>query len=268
MQLGIMFPNVLAGELDDIASLAERGIKCIQARPEAFCDDEMKLSHAGKAALEALDGTGIEIAGWCAYKPLIGGPDVVRASVGHIKRVIEFAAEARTITDKATPRVMSESGNPASCPHLTDQERWDEIVAATSEIAALAEKHAVVFAFEPTRANIISGSVAARHIIQDVGSRHVRVCYDAANIVGDRDTLEGSIEGLGELIVLSHAKDVVLDPETGKATYPAAGQGSLDYPRMVELLDAIPTCNQIVIEYVRTPEQAEETIAFLRPLCE
>ena len=269
MKLGIMFPNALAQGLDDMPSLAQHGIKCLQLRPEPFCDDELNLTERGKAALESLDDVGLEVAGWCAYKPLIGGEEIVRPGVDYIERVIEVAAAARDVTGKPGPaRVMSESGNPASHPHLTDQEKWDEIVAATAEIAEHAEKHDVIFAFEPTRAHIISGSIAARHVIQDVGSDHIRVCYDAANIVGDRDTLEGSIRGLGQLITLSHAKDVILDPDGGKPTYPAAGKGNLDYPRMIELLDALPTCNQIVIEYVRTPEQAEETIAFLRPLCE
>ena len=269
MKLGIMYPNMLAEALDQIPSLADRGIRCLQVRPEALCDEDLQFTEAAAAALGGLESAGLEVAGWCAYKPLIGAAEAVRAGVDHIKRVIEVAARARDLTDQADPsRVMSESGSPAAHPQLTDQEQWDQIVAATSEIAAHAEKHDVIFAFEPTRSHIISGSVAARHIIQDVGSNHVRVCYDAANVVGDRDTLEGSIRGLGELITLSHAKDVILDPEGGKPTYPPAGQGSLDYPRMFELLEALPNCDQIVIEYVRTPEQTKDTIAFLSQFCE
>ena len=263
-----MFPNVLTESFDQTPSLIDRGIRCLQARPESFCDDDMKLTSDGIDALRSLDAVDLEIAGWCAYKPLIGGDEDVQAGVAHIKRVIEAAAQARDVTAKAgSPRVMSESGNPASYPQFTDEEKWTQIVAATREIADCAEKHDVVFAFEPTRSNIIDSSGAAKRIIDEVGSDNVLVCYDAANIVGDKDTLDGSIETLGELIVLSHAKDVIIDEE-GKPTYPSAGKGSLDYPRMFELLSAIETCSQIVIEYVRTPEQAEETIGFLKPFCE
>lgn len=267
MQLGIMFPNVLAAGLDQMASLADLGVSCLQVMPKAFCDDDLKLTPAGAEALRSLEHTALELAGWCAYRPLIGGDDVVRPGVDHIKQVIELAAQARDALGHAGPcRVMSESGNPASYPQFTDDEKWTQIVAATQEIAAHAEKHDVIFAFEPTRSNIIDSSGAAKRIIEQVGSDNVRVCYDAANIVGDKDTLEGSIHNLGELIVLAHAKDVIIDDD-GKPSYPPAGEGSLDYPQMVALLDGVKTCKQIVIEYVRTPEQATETIAFLKPLC-
>jgi len=268
MKLGIMFPNVLAESLDQMASLTDLGIRCLQMRPEALCDEEMKLTAEGTEALRALDGMDLEIAGWCAYKPLIGGDEVVGPGVAHIKRVIEVAVKARDLTAKASPaRVMSESGSPVSYPQFSDDEKWAQIVAATREIAACAKDHDVIFAFEPTRSNIIDSSKTARRIIEEVGSDHVRVCYDAANIVGDKDTLDGSINNLGDLITLSHAKDVIIDAE-GKPTYPSAGQGDLDYPRMFELLNPIATCDQIVIEYVRTPEQARETIEFLKPFCE
>lgn len=268
MKLGIMFPNVLAESLDQMASLTDLGIRCLQMRPEVLCDEEMKLTAEGTEALRALDGMDLEIAGWCAYKPLIGGDEIVAPGVAHIKRVIAVAAQAREVTAKAVPsRVMSESGNPVSYPQFSDDEKWAQIVAATGEIAACAEEHDVVFAFEPTRSNIIDSSKAAKRIIEEVGSDHVRICYDAANIVGDKDTLDGSISNLGELITLSHAKDVIIDDE-GQPTYPSAGQGDLDYPRMFELLNSIATCKQIVIEYVRTPEQATETIEFLKPFCE
>ena len=268
MKLGIMFPNVLAESLDQMVPLADLGIRCLQMRPEVLCDEEMKLTAEGTQALRALDGVDLEIAGWCAYKPLIGGDEVVGPSVAHIKRVIEVAAQARDVTVKASPsRVMSESGNPVSYPQFFDDEKWAQIVAATKEIAACAEQHDVTFAFEPTRSNIIDSSKTAKRIIEEVGSDNVRVCYDAANIVGDKDALDESINNLGELITLSHAKDVIIDDE-GKPTYPSAGQGDLDYPRMFELLNGIDTCNQIVIEYVRTPEQARETIEFLRPFCD
>ena len=263
-----MFPNVLADDISAIPSLADLGMRCLQVRPEVFCDEDMKPTQAGLAALRAMEDSGLELAGWCAYKPLIGGDEIVRPSVDHIKRVIDAAAHVRDAVGCAGPsRVMSESGNPASYPQFTEDEKWAQIVAATQEIAAHAEKRDVVFAFEPTRSNIIDSSAAAKRIIEQVGSDHVRVCYDAANTVGDKDTLDGSIEHLGDLIVLAHAKDVIIDDD-GKPTYPSAGKGSLDYPRMIALLNEVETCTQIVIEYVRTPEQANETIEFLRPFCD
>jgi len=268
MRLGIMYPNVLAKSLAEMGQMRDHGCGCLQMRPELLADAQLELTPQGKDAIQSLESQGVEIVAWCAYKPLIGEKDVVAASVGHIKKAIRLAAQARAISTRADHAVVcSESGNPASFKQFSSAELWRQVVRATREIAACAEEHDVLFAFEPTRSNMLDSSKTTRKIIEEVGSRNIGVCFDPANIVGDKDTLEGAVDNLKHHVRLAHAKDVILAPD-GKPTYPPAGKGSLDYKRIFELLAPIPTCNHMIIEYVRTPEEALSTMAFLKPFCE
>jgi len=268
-----MFPNVLAdgkeaGLMDELKKMADAGLLYLQARPQAFADEDLSPTEEGREALAALDDLGIEIVGWCGYNPLIGKEEVVAKSIDNIKRSIQFAAAARDISNRARPTVFSESGNPAQHPDLPYETMWGQIVSAVGEIAAEAEKNGALFAFEPTRANILDSSATTAKLIQQVGSDHVKSLFDPANICGDKDTLEGAVETLKPYMILAHAKDVILKGEDGRPEYPPAGKGDLDYPRIFELIEPIDTCNEIIIEYVRTPEQAQETIKFLRQFCE
>ena len=273
VKLGIMFPNVLApckdGKVvDDLKKMAEKELFYLQATPQLFTDENLRITPSGKTALKALAGLGMEIVGWCGYNPLIGKEEVVRQGVEAIKKVIAFAAAAREISEKTRPSVFSESGSPAQNPDLGHEYMWGQIVAATGEIAAEAEKRDILFAFEPTRANILDSSRTTVKLIREVGSDCVKSLFDPANICGDKDTLEGAVAALRPYMILAHAKDVILKGEGQTPEYPPAGKGSLDYPRIFELIRPIETCNEIIIEYVRTPEQANETIEFLRQFCD
>jgi sugar phosphate isomerase/epimerase len=269
MKLGIMYPNPLAKSLADLAAMPQHGCICLQMRPEVLADAQLRLTPEGREALKSLNSCGVEIVGWCAYRPLIGPKETVAASVEHIKKVIQLAAAAREISSRASHAlVASESGNPAPLLKQFDgAELWRQIVRATREITTCAEERGVLFAFEPTRSNILDSSKTTRKLIEEIGSKSLGVCFDPANTVGDKDTLEGAVDNLKQHIHLAHAKDVIIAAD-GKPTYPPAGKGSLDYRRVFQLLDPIPTCRHIVIEYVRTPQEATETIAFLKPFCE
>lgn len=267
MKLGIMFPNVLTPELEDLSGLGDHGMSAVQARPEAFCDEQMRLTSEGEDGIRCLADMHVKIAAWCAYKPLIGPQPDVDQNVAHQMRVIEFARHVHDmIGDAARPLVLSESGNPAKFEDLSSDQMWDQIRAATKQLAAHAEEQDAYFGFEPTRANILDSSTTTARLISEVGSDRIRVCFDPANTVGDKDTLDGAVENLRPHIAIAHAKDVVLAGE--KPEYPPAGKGDLDYPRVFELLQSVPQCEEIIIEYVRTPEQALETIAFLKPFCD
>ncbi|MEW6358075.1 MAG: sugar phosphate isomerase/epimerase family protein [Planctomycetota bacterium] len=273
MKLGIMFPNVLAdcketGLVDELKKMADAGLYYLQARPQSFADGNLAPTPEGRDALNALGDLGIEIVGWCGYNPLIGKDDAVAKSVETIKKSIQFAAAAREISDKARPIVFSESGNPAQHSDLTYEHMWAQIVSAVKEIADEARKNDAIFAFEPTRANILDSSKTTVKLIREVGSDRVKSLFDPANICGDKDTIEGAVKTLKPYMILAHAKDVILKGEGGRPEYPPAGKGDLDYPRIFDLLKPIETCREIIIEYVRTPEQARETIQFLRQFCE
>ena len=268
-----MFPNVLAPcteatLISELEAMADADLRYLQARPETFADADLVPTAAGRQALLELEGLGIEIVGWCGYRPLIGADDAVSKNVEHIRKCIRFAHAARELSDNVRPVVFSESGSPAQNPDLTYEQMWAQIVSAVGEIAEEAEKQDALFGFEPTRSNILDCSATTVRLLKEVGSGRVKSLFDPANTCGDKDTIEGAVETLAPYLILAHAKDVILKGPGEPPEYPPAGKGEIDYPRVFQLLEPIATCNEIIIEYVRSPEQARETVAFLRQFCD
>ena len=65
-------------------------------------------------------------------------------------------------------------------------------------------------------------------------------------------------------MVLAHAKDVLFGEDGAVRDYPPAGKGQLDYAKFIRLCSEIETCRYVVLEYLRTREQAEQAIGFVR----
>src|SRR5262249_47343108 len=119
--------------------------------------------------------------------------------------------------------------------------------AALAGLLPVARAEGVAIGLEPSRAQVLKDTAAARRLLDEFGSEHLKVMIDPANILG-LETLEEMFANVRGAIFQGHAKDVVLSGE--KPVYPPAGQGELDYPLYVRLLEeaAVPA---LVIEYVK-----------------
>ncbi len=102
---------------------------------------------------------------------------------------------------------------------------------------ALAERHDLTLAIEPEPANVVRDALAARRLLDQLGTERLKIILDPANIVAgalDRDpseTLTAAFGLLGDDIVIAHAKDV---DATGR--FRPAGQGIVPWPVYVGLL--------------------------------
>jgi len=118
-------------------------------------------------------------------------------------------------------------------------ETWRDMVACVREAAEMARQAGVVLAFEPEVNNVVDSARKARRLLDEIGSPHLKVTMDPANIfhTGElprmSEMLEEAFALLGKDVVLAHAKDLDHD---GDAGHKAAGQGRLDYDRYVSLL--------------------------------
>jgi sugar phosphate isomerase/epimerase len=267
LKLAIMHPSVLAKGLDDLEELTRRGIAGVQVQPSLFLDEEGKLKQPSAKAAKPFEAAGLTIPAWCAYRTLIGPENDVAANVQAQKRVITLASRFRTLTDEdVRPIVCTETGDPASHPDRSGGSLWAQLTEAVAELAAHAAKRDVCVAIEPTRSHIVDSSVAARRLLDQIASSHLGICFDPANVCGDKDHLGRAIHLLSDAIVLVHAKDVVFSDDGNVADYPPAGKGQLDYARFIELCSEIEACRYLVLEYLRTPDQADEAIAFVQAL--
>ena len=140
---------------------------------------------------------------------------------------------------------------------------WTDMRASIGQALRCAEAHDVVLGVEPEHGNVVVDAPAARRLLDEVGSPHLKVVLDAANLIrpGELDrqarTLGRAFELLGGELVLAHAKDVLDD-----GTVVAAGQGGLDYARYVSLLRAAGYDGPLVLHGL-TPAEVPASVAFL-----
>ncbi len=124
-------------------------------------------------------------------------------------------------------------------PENGSPEAWRDLRACMREAAEIARETRVLLAFEPEVNNVVDSARKARRLMDEIGSPHLKVTIDPANIfhTGElprmKEMLDEAFALIGKDIVLAHAKDLDHD---GDAGHLAAGQGKLDYDRYVALL--------------------------------
>jgi sugar phosphate isomerase/epimerase len=126
-------------------------------------------------------------------------------------------------------------------PENASQAAWEDMATCVRQAAEIARRTGVVLGFEPEVNNVVDSAQKARRLLDEIGSPHLKVTIDPANIfhTGEltrmKEMLEEAFALLGKDIVMAHAKDLDHD---GDAGHKAAGQGKLDYDRYVALLHA------------------------------
>ncbi len=143
---------------------------------------------------------------------------------------------------------------------------WRDMVACMREAADIARQADVVLAFEPEVNNVVDSAKKARRLLDEIGSPHLKVTMDAANIfhAGElprmSQILDEAFELLGKDIVLAHAKDLDRD---GDAGHLAAGKGRLDYDRYISLLHKCGFRGPLLLHGL-SEAQVPGCVAFLR----
>jgi len=145
-------------------------------------------------------------------------------------------------------------------------EAWRDMVSCVREAAGIARQANVVLAFEPEVNNVVDSAKKARRLMDEIGSPHLKVTMDGANIFhkGDlarmSEVLDEAFALIGKDIVLAHAKDLSHD---GDAGHEAAGHGKLDYDRYLSLLHTYGFQGPILLHGL-SEAQVPGCVAFLQ----
>ncbi|HVN05772.1 MAG TPA: sugar phosphate isomerase/epimerase [Bryobacteraceae bacterium] len=153
-------------------------------------------------------------------------------------------------------------------PDNSRQDTWRDMLASMSRIAAVAEQYDVTAALEPEQANVIDSAPKARALLDTLGSNHVKILIDAANLLNltnlarQKFVLEEAFDQLGSDTVLAHAKEYSADGQLGNL---ALGRGVVDFRLYVSLLRS--TSEEIPLIMHGFPEHdVAESIAYLTQL--
>ena len=118
---------------------------------------------------------------------------------------------------------------------------WNDMYDTICRAVELAERRNITLAIESEASNIIDTPENARRVMDDVGSDHLKMILDCANLFHAgrahpeyvQDTIEHAFEYFGEDIVLAHGKDI---REGDGIDFCGTGRGIVDFPFTAQLL--------------------------------
>jgi sugar phosphate isomerase/epimerase len=151
-------------------------------------------------------------------------------------------------------------------PDSNTEEAWKDLAACMREAVDIARQEELVLAFEPEVNNVVDSAKKARKLMDEIGSPHLKVTIDGANIfhAGELarmgEILDEAFALIGKDVALAHAKDLDHD---GDAGHLPAGKGKLDYERYLSLLLASGYKGPILLHGL-TEAQVPGCAAFLR----
>jgi sugar phosphate isomerase/epimerase len=151
-------------------------------------------------------------------------------------------------------------------PDNDSPDAWTDLVASMRQAVQIAEEYAVTLAFEPEVSNVVDSSRKARRLLDEIGSPHLKVVMDGANIfhAGElprmREILDEAFALIGQDVAIAHAKDLDRDGEAGHL---AAGKGLLDYEHYLSLLNKLEFDVPVILHGL-TESELPESLAFMR----
>jgi sugar phosphate isomerase/epimerase len=195
-------------------------------------------------------------------------PDVAHRQTG--LRRLRVLAEAGPQMGTTSIHVCTGTRDPNSMwrghPDNSSPQSWRDMSDCVREATDIARQAKVVLAFEPEVNNVVDSARKARRLLDEIGSPHLKVTIDPANIfhAGElprmKEMLDEAFALVGKDIVLAHAKDLDHD---GDAGHKAAGQGVLDYERYLGLLRTYGFKGPLLLHGL-SAEQVPGCMAFLR----
>ena len=151
-------------------------------------------------------------------------------------------------------------------PDNADPAAWSDMAAEMAKALALAENAGVDLGIEPEQANIVTSARDATRLIADMGSKHLKIVLDPANLFEHstpdeaRAIVAASIDEAAGHIAMAHAKD-----RHGDGRFATSGQGIVDFPDFVSRLKAAGFDGSLVTHGM-SADEAPGVAAFLRRL--
>lgn len=151
-------------------------------------------------------------------------------------------------------------------PDNRSQDAWSDMLHTMAAAVEIAEEYNLILGVEPELANVVYDAKRAKRLMDELSSPSVKIVMDAANLYNPEssrslnDIISEGFDLLGELIIIAHAKDIVID---GQAEFVAAGQGIVDYNHYLKLLAAVHFTGPLILHGLREIQVAE-SLAYIR----
>lgn len=245
LRLGVRahdFGRLAADEL--AARIAAKGFSCVQlALNKAIAGLDLRAGDLNAelawkiAGAFARHGVAIEVLG-CYINPIHPDLNTRAALLQYFKDHLRFAR------DFSCGIVALESGsvNADYSPHPANhgEAAFNAMLGSLSELVAEAEKFGVTVGFEAVTSHTVSNAKKMRRVLDAIGSKNLRVVFDAANLLSPENFREQTriiseaLDLLGDDIAVVHAKDFVF--ENGALKTVPAGRGQLDFAPILEFV--------------------------------
>ncbi|MXX03640.1 MAG: sugar phosphate isomerase/epimerase, partial [Gemmatimonadetes bacterium] len=230
-------------------------------------------ANACRAVREILEREGVSIGQvWSVGTPLVRpDPD---DSATHLEVLRERVPLAAALGCRV---LLTEAGgmHPANAwyPHPENhgEEALARLVAALKDVAPFAADHGVIIAPEMSLMTILSTVARAEAMVAEVGHPGVGINFDPANILDPLSLFDSgafvndAFDRLGSRIVNVHAKDAAARdvPLIVHLEERPAGQGVLDYDRLLRRAASLPEWTCIVVEHLADYGQVDVVRRFL-----
>ena len=211
-----VFERPTYGETLD--TVAWHGIRHIQLHLEAAGLEPMPLEVPAtvvETIRREMTDRGIAVAGISATYNMAHPDPTVRGD--GLARLAVVAAVCRDLGTSVVTLCTGTRDRESKWRHHPDNdtpEAWADLVTSLRAALDVAERHDLTLAVEPEPANVMRDALAARRLLDELGSDRLKIILDPANIVAgamDRPPAESLADAfalLGGDIVVAHAKDV------------------------------------------------------------
>ncbi len=230
-------------------------------------------ANACRAIREVLEGEGVSIGQvWSVGTPLVRpdrGESATNLQVLRNRVPLAAALGCRVLLTEAGGLHPANAWYPH--PENHGEEALARLVAALKEVALFAGDHGVTIAPEMSLMTILSTVARAEALVTEVGHTGVGVNFDPANILDPLNMydsgslIDDAFDRLGSHIVNVHAKDAAARdvPLIVHLEERPAGQGVLDYERLLRRAVSLPEWTCIVVEHLADYGQVDEVRRFL-----
>ncbi len=242
MQLGIFAKTFAAqGAGPVLAAVRNAGFETAQFNMSCLALSSMpdEISAETTASIVAASRqAGVSIAAVSATYNMIHPDPNIRAS--GMKRLAVIMAAARSMgTRLVTLCTGTRDALDQWRAHPDNQtpKAWADLLHELEKAIVLAEKYGVDLGIEPELANVVNSATAAKRLLTDLPSQHLRIVLDPANLfevetdARRRDIVAAAVDLLGPQIAMAHIKD---RDATGR--FAAAGAGVIDFRHFVRAL--------------------------------
>jgi sugar phosphate isomerase/epimerase len=197
----------------------------------------------------------VEVVGLYGYYNVID-PNPQRLEEGQAR----FGALAKYWKRFGSPVISTETGSfdPnsqfADNPENHTEKGYNVVRGAFARLVRVCEQTQAIVAIEPYWHNCIDSIEKAERLFKDVASPSLKLTMDPCNYFRNsqipmmEELLDDMFKRLGRQIVIAHAKDVRAT-DTGQE-HPAAGKGSMDYPRYLRHLARLNRPVHLIIEHL------------------